>query len=162
MSSTTFPDRYDMSANLIEGGTLLINTPFGPDKVWETLPAVTQKSLIEKKAKLFVMMPIRLLKKPAWEAASTPSCKFVSLRYPGFYRRMSPLKKLKLQLKKPTAKKEMRLSLKNITAVDKTLECLFEVSIPAAVGNKQLFRLWLQTPPSLLTGSWPNYRRFRG
>ncbi|MBR5737150.1 MAG: pyruvate:ferredoxin (flavodoxin) oxidoreductase, partial [Verrucomicrobia bacterium] len=51
----TFPDRYDMSANLVPGGTLLMNTPFSADKVWDTLPAVTQKSLIEKKAKLFVI-----------------------------------------------------------------------------------------------------------
>jgi len=35
-----FLERYDMLSALVPGGTFLLNSPFGPDEVWEHLPRV--------------------------------------------------------------------------------------------------------------------------
>ena len=38
-----------------DGATLLLNSPFGPDEVWERLPIETQRHIIDKKLRLFVV-----------------------------------------------------------------------------------------------------------
>ena len=50
-----FLERYDMLSALVPGGTFLLNSPFGADKVWDHLPRVVQEQLVAKKAKLFVI-----------------------------------------------------------------------------------------------------------
>lgn len=134
----TFPDRYDMSANLIEGGTLLINTPFGPDKVWETLPSVTQKSLIEKKAKLFVIDANKVAQETGMGSRINTIMQVCFFALSGVLPKDVAIEKIKTSIKKTYGKKGDDVVAQNIAAVDKTLECLFEVSIPATVGNKQL------------------------
>src|SRR5205809_4687607 len=46
-----FLDRYDMLQNLVPGGSFLLNSPFGPDRVWSRLPENAQRRLIERRAK---------------------------------------------------------------------------------------------------------------
>ena len=48
------------------------------------------------------------------------------------------IEKIKTSIKKTYGSKGDDVVARNIAAVDKTLECLFEVSIPTTVGNKQL------------------------
>ncbi len=50
-----FLERYDMLSALVPGGTFLLNSPFGPDEVWDQLPRIVQEQLIAKKAKFFVI-----------------------------------------------------------------------------------------------------------
>ena len=44
-----------MLKTLKEGGTFLLNSPYGPEEVWEKLPRKIQQQLIDKKAKFFVI-----------------------------------------------------------------------------------------------------------
>jgi len=50
-----FLERYDMLSTLVEGGTFLVNSPFGKDEVWDHLPREVQSQLIAKKAKLYTI-----------------------------------------------------------------------------------------------------------
>jgi hypothetical protein len=43
-----FLERYDMLSALVPGGTFLVNSPFGPDEVWDHLPRSVQQQLISK------------------------------------------------------------------------------------------------------------------
>ena len=49
----SFLERYDMLGNLIDGGTFLLNSPYGPDEVWDRMPVEVQQQIIDaaKKAK---------------------------------------------------------------------------------------------------------------
>ncbi|MFO0930916.1 MAG: 2-oxoacid:acceptor oxidoreductase family protein [Gemmataceae bacterium] len=50
-----FLDRMEM-LNLAEpGGTFLVNSPFGPDEVWDRLPRPVQEQIVTKKLKLYVI-----------------------------------------------------------------------------------------------------------
>ena len=51
----TFLERYDMLSALRKGGTFLLNSPYGPEEVWDHLPLDVQKALIEKQAKFYVI-----------------------------------------------------------------------------------------------------------
>jgi len=51
----SFVERYDVVGSLVEGGTFLLNSPYGPDQVWDQLPREVQQQLIDKKAKFYVI-----------------------------------------------------------------------------------------------------------
>ena len=40
-----FLERYDMLSALVDGGTFLLNSPFGTDEVWDKLPRLMQQQL---------------------------------------------------------------------------------------------------------------------
>ena len=55
-----FLDTYDMLANLEPGGTFLLTTTFSKDEIWDHMPALVQKQLIEKKAKFYIIDAVKL------------------------------------------------------------------------------------------------------
>ncbi len=52
---TVFLEKYDVLKYADKGATFLLNTPFGPDEIWENLPLKVQKGIIEKGLKFFVI-----------------------------------------------------------------------------------------------------------
>ena len=50
-----FLERYDMLSALVPGGTFLLNSPFGPEEVWDHLPRAVQEQIIAKQAKFYVI-----------------------------------------------------------------------------------------------------------
>ena len=134
----TFPDRYDMSAALVPGGTLLLNTPFSADQVWDTLPAVTQKSLLEKKARLFVIDANKVAHDTGMGSRINTIMQVCFFALSNVMPRDIAIEKIKTSIKKTYGKKGDDVVAKNIAAVDKTLECLFEVAIPNRIGTKEL------------------------
>jgi pyruvate-ferredoxin/flavodoxin oxidoreductase len=50
-----FLDQFEILGNLKQGGTFLLNSPYGKDEVWDQLPAEVQKALIKKEAKFYVI-----------------------------------------------------------------------------------------------------------
>src|SRR5581483_9942893 len=50
-----FLERYDLLHALMPGGVFLLNSPFGPQEVWDRLPRPTQEQLIAKRAKFYVI-----------------------------------------------------------------------------------------------------------
>ncbi|MGE5489119.1 MAG: pyruvate:ferredoxin (flavodoxin) oxidoreductase, partial [bacterium] len=50
-----FLEKYDVLETAVEGATFLLNSPFGPDEVWDNLPREVQQEIVEKKIKLFVI-----------------------------------------------------------------------------------------------------------
>jgi pyruvate-ferredoxin/flavodoxin oxidoreductase len=44
-----------MTADLKQGGTFLLNSPYSKDEIWDRLPIQIQKGIIEKEAKFYVI-----------------------------------------------------------------------------------------------------------
>ena len=75
----SFLERIDMLRAAEPGATFLLNSIYGPDEVWDHLPRLVQKQIIEKKLKFYVIDGYDGGRsRPAWAAASTPSCRRVS------------------------------------------------------------------------------------
>ena len=56
----SFLEKYDMLSKVKQGGTFLLNSPFGKDEVWANLPLEVQQQIISKKLKFFVIDGVRL------------------------------------------------------------------------------------------------------
>src|SRR5262249_31640956 len=50
-----FLDRLDVLSRAETGATFLLNTPFGPDEVWNHLPRQVQLQMIEKQLRFFIV-----------------------------------------------------------------------------------------------------------
>ena len=50
-----FTERIDMLSMALPGATFLLNSPYGPDEVWDHLPCEMQKQIVEKKLKFYVV-----------------------------------------------------------------------------------------------------------
>ena len=48
-------ERFDILGHIAPGGAFLLNTPFGPERVWEQLPESAQRQIIEKRVRCFVI-----------------------------------------------------------------------------------------------------------
>src|SRR4029078_9334143 len=51
----SFLERLDMLRSAEDGATFLLNSPFGPEEVWNKLPRKVQQQIIDKKLKFYVI-----------------------------------------------------------------------------------------------------------
>ncbi len=58
-----------MLREAVDGAVFLINSPFGPDRVWDELPRTMQAELIRKHIRLYVIDADRWRSTRAWRAA---------------------------------------------------------------------------------------------
>jgi pyruvate-ferredoxin/flavodoxin oxidoreductase len=50
-----FLEQYDVLEAALPGAVFLLNSPYGPDEVWDHLPAQTQKSILDKRLRFHVI-----------------------------------------------------------------------------------------------------------
>ena len=50
-----FLERYDMLKDAVEGATFLLNSPYGPEEVWDRIPRSVQQQIIDKKIRFYVI-----------------------------------------------------------------------------------------------------------
>ena len=59
----SFLERFDMLKAASAGATFLLNSPYGPDEVWDHLPRKVQKQILDKKLKFYVIDGYEVAKK---------------------------------------------------------------------------------------------------
>ena len=78
-----FLERIDMLSMADPAATFLLNSPYGPDEVWDHLPAEVQKQIIDKKLKFYVVDAYpRGPRDRRWACGSTRSCRPASSSWP--------------------------------------------------------------------------------
>ena len=59
----SFLDKYDMLKYLKPGGTFLLNSQYSADEIWAHIPAVVQKQIVAKQAKVYTINAVDLAEK---------------------------------------------------------------------------------------------------
>lgn len=131
----TFLDRYDMVQNLIEGGTFLLNTPFGADKIWAHLPTPVQKTLISKKIKFFVIDATKVARDSGMGGRINTIMQVCFFALSGVLPKDEAIEAIKESIRKTYGKKGEEIVQKNLQAVDNTLAHLHEVPLTAKVNG---------------------------
>jgi pyruvate-ferredoxin/flavodoxin oxidoreductase len=128
-----FLERYDMLSALVDGGTFLLNSPFGPEEVWDKLPRLVQQQLIAKKARFFVIDGYQVARETGMGSRMNTIlqvCFFaISAVLPG----EEAIEAIRKSIRDSYGKKGEEIVQKNMKAVDETLAHLHEVSVPAQV-----------------------------
>ncbi len=133
----TFLDKYDMLANLEDGGTFLLTTTFKKTQVWKELPGEVQKQLIDKKAKFYIIDAIKLAEAIGLGARINMIMQTAFFLISGILTQKQAIKSIKDAIKKTYGKKGDKIVKMNYAAVDTAVKNIVEVKIPKTAGGHE-------------------------
>jgi pyruvate-ferredoxin/flavodoxin oxidoreductase len=131
-----FLERYDMLSALVEGGVFLLNSPFGPDKVWDELPREVQSQLIAKKAKFYVIDAYQVAKDTGMGSRMNVIMQVCFFAISKVLPRDEAIEAIRQSIRDTYGRKGEEIVRKNMQAVDETLAHLHEVKVPESVTSK--------------------------
>jgi len=148
----SFVEKYDMLKNLKSGGTFLLETEYSKEEVWDKLPVETQKRLIEKKAKFYVINAIKLAESIGLGNRINIFMQTCFFEISKIMPREEYMRYLKDAVKKTYGKKGEEVVKMNQKAIDMAIENLFEVQIPAQPTAKDKLKpaMVLKSAPKLV------------
>ncbi|MBF0586491.1 pyruvate:ferredoxin (flavodoxin) oxidoreductase [Prosthecochloris sp. N3] len=145
-----FLQSIDIVKNLHEGGTLLINSHYGPDEVWDHLPKMVQQQLIDKKAKLYTIDAYKVAHDSHMGQRINTIMQACFFAISGVLPREEAIEKIKQSIRDTYGKKGDDIVNQNIQAVENTLSNLHEVKIGSVADSKIQMR-----PP--ISGEAPEF-----
>ena len=127
-----FLEKYDMLRSLVPGGVFLLNSPYGPQEVWDKLPNTVQKQLIAKKARFYVIDGYAVARDAGMGSRVNTIMQTCFFAISGILPKEEAIAAIKKAIKKTYGAKGEEIVKKNFEAVDMTLANLHEVVIPSA------------------------------
>jgi pyruvate-ferredoxin/flavodoxin oxidoreductase len=131
-----FLERYDMLAALAPGGTFLLNTPYGPEEVWDYLPRQAQEQIIGKRLRFFVIDGAGVARESGLGGRINTIMQSCFFALSGTLPKDEAIEAIKDSIRKTYGKKGEEIVRMNLKAVDQTLERLYEAQIPERVEGK--------------------------
>jgi len=128
-----FLDHFDMLSSAEPGATFLLNSPYGPDAVWEHLPRSVQEAIIRKKLKFYVVDAYEVAKQTGMGSRINTIMQTCFFAISGVLPREEAIARIKQTIKKTYGKRGESVVQKNFAAVDHTLAHLHSVEVPADV-----------------------------
>ncbi len=132
----TFLERYDMLKYAQPGGVFLLNSIYGPDEIWDTLPKEVQKDIIEKKLKFYVINAYDVAEKTGMGSRVNTIMQTCFFAISGILPRDEAIAQIKKAIQKTYGKRGEAVVQKNYAAVDQSLANLHEVKVPAKATSK--------------------------
>ena len=132
----SFLEKLDVLKNAADGGTFLLNAPFGPEEIWDKLPYTYQKRIIDKKLKFYVIDAVKIAKETGMGSRTNTIMQTCFFAISGILPQDKAIDAIKNSIIKSYTKKGQAIVDKNIKAVDETLANLYEVKIPAEATAK--------------------------
>ncbi len=129
----SFLERVDMLKSARAGATFLLNSPYGPEEVWDKLPRSVQKQIVDKKLKFYVVDGYKVADAAGMGRRVNTIMQTCFFAISGILPREEAIDQIKKAIKKTYGKRGESIVQKNFAAVDMTLENLHEAKVPAAV-----------------------------
>jgi pyruvate-ferredoxin/flavodoxin oxidoreductase len=129
----TFLERNDLLAPAEPGAAVLLNTPFGPDEVWDRLPRQTQRHIVERKLKLYVIDGLKVAQGAGLGGRISTVMQTCFFAISGVLPKDEAIAAIKHAIEKTFGKRGESVVKKNFAAVDAALAHLHEVKVPAKV-----------------------------
>ena len=114
-----------------QGGTLLLNSPYPADQVFDQLPLEVQEQLIDKDLKLFVIDAHQVAKDVGLGARINTIMQPCFFHLSGVLPEDEVIPRIKASIEKEYGKRGRKVVEKNFAAVDRALSELSEVKVPA-------------------------------
>ena len=128
-----FLNSYDMLANLEPGGTFLLTTTYTKDEIWDHLPSLVQKHLIDKKAKFFIIDAVKLGLALGLGARINMIMQTAFFYISNIIPKDAAIKSIKKAIKKTYGTKGDKVINMNYGAVDGAIDNIVEIKIPKKV-----------------------------
>jgi len=131
----SFLETVDVLAPAEPGGTVLLNSPHAPDRVWEHLPRPVQETLLAKRLRLFVIDGHRVAREAGMGGRINTVMQTCFFALAGILPRDEAIAAIKRSIEKTYGSRGRTVVEKNWAAVDHTLDALAAVTLPAAASG---------------------------
>ena len=132
-------EKVDVLERAREGATFLLNSPYGPDEVWEHLPVDTQRQIIEKNLKFYIVDGYSVAKEAGLGGRVNTVLQTCFFALADVVPVDEAIAAIKDSIKKSYGKRGETVLQRNYAAVDTSIAAMHQVSVPAATaGDKRL------------------------
>ncbi|OGF58871.1 MAG: pyruvate:ferredoxin (flavodoxin) oxidoreductase [Candidatus Fischerbacteria bacterium RBG_13_37_8] len=128
-----FLEKYDMLDYAIEGAIFLLNSPYGPDEIWDKIPREVQEQIIKKKIRFFVIDAYEVAKKTGMGARVNTIMQTCFFAISNVLPKDEAIQAIKDAIKKTYGGRGDKIVQMNYAAVEQTVANLFEVKYPNKV-----------------------------
>lgn len=126
-----FLERYQILDAAQEGATLLLNSPYEANEVWQNLPRSVQEAIIARKIKVYSINAYAVAKANQLGNRTNTIMQTCFFAISGVIPRDEAIIKIKDSIRKTYGKRGEPVVRQNFAAVDAALEHLHEVPVPA-------------------------------
>ena len=126
-----FVDRIDVLGVARPGATVLLNSPYGAEEVWERLPREVRGTVRAKGLRVFTIDADAVAREAGLEGHASAVLQTCFFALSGVLPRERALEAVRGAIRRTFEKKGAEVARRNLAAVDATLARLHEVPIPA-------------------------------
>jgi pyruvate-ferredoxin/flavodoxin oxidoreductase len=130
-----FMAKLDVLALARPGATFLLNSPYGPDEVWDKLTREAQEQILAKKLKMYVVDALAVAKEAGLAGRINTVTQACFFAISGILPRDEAIEKIKSSIRKTYGKRGETVLSRNFAAVDQSLAALREVRVPERAGS---------------------------
>jgi len=131
-----FIEKMDVLESARQEAILLLNSPYGPDEVWDHLPRSAQQQLIDKQIRLYVIDASSVARETGMANRTNTIMQTCFFAISGVLSRDEAISKIKESIRKTYGKKGDEVVQKNYAAVDQTLAHLHRVEVPRQADSR--------------------------
>jgi pyruvate-ferredoxin/flavodoxin oxidoreductase len=124
-------DRYDVLSYAAEGADVLVNCPGGAETLWERLPREAQQQILDRRLTVHAIDADRVARDAGLAGRINTIMQTCFFAITGILPRDEAIQRIKQSIEKSYGKKGGDVLAKNLAAVDRALENLARVEIPA-------------------------------
>ncbi|QDU41045.1 Pyruvate-flavodoxin oxidoreductase [Maioricimonas rarisocia] len=137
-----FVTTRDVLSIAAPGATFLLNSPYGPEEVWDHLPGEVQEQIIEKKLRFYVIDAFEVAREAGLGGRINTVMQTCFFGLVDLISRDEAVEQIKQAIHKTYAKRGEVVVQRNCAAVDTALENLHEVHVPAeATATRRLVEM---------------------
>ncbi len=125
-----FLEQIEMLKFVKPGGVFLLNSIYGPDKVWENLPQKVQQALIEKDLEFYIIDAYKVAEKTGMGSRINTIMQTCFFAISGILPRDEAIEEIKKMIRKSYGKKGEDVVQMNFAAVDQALGNMHKVEVP--------------------------------
>ncbi len=126
----SFLEQIDMVKSLQPGGTFLLNSPYGPDEIWDQVPESFEEALIDKKADFYIIDAYKIADEVGLGSRINTVMQTCFFAISGVLPKDQAIEEIKKMIRKSYGKKGEDVVKMNFSAVDQALENMHKVELP--------------------------------
>ncbi len=128
-------NRIEILNNAADGAVFLLDSPYGPEEVWEQLPGPVQQTIIDRNISLYVIDATRVARDAGMGKRINTIMQACFFALSGVLPRDAAIQQIKKAIEKSYKSKGQDVVEQNFAAVDAALDHLYEVPIPQTVSS---------------------------
>ncbi len=135
-----FVDKFDVLALAKKGATVLLNSPYSADEVWEHLPLEMQQRLLELEVKFYIVDALSVARGAGMGGRINTVMQACFFALSGVLPRDEAIAQIKASIDRTYGKRGRAVLERNYAAVDASLEGLHEVALPGRADSSRRLR----------------------